>query len=84
MTRWTKEVSQFREITVRVSYFKIDESRRIQFYGGYKSFRPYIIGDLYFDARLPGGYKGFGSFELKHDASVDEERNRRKTDNIHQ
>jgi len=38
------------------------------------SLKPSLVGDVYVDARLKDGYKGFGSFELKHDAWVDEQR----------
>lgn len=60
------------EITSALSYSKFDESQQSDIMDQ-TSVRPYIVGDLYFDARLPGGYKGFGSFELKHDSSIDEE-----------
>jgi hypothetical protein len=60
------------EITSAVSYSKVDESSENSM-SDMSTIRPYILGDLYFDARLPGGYKGFGSFELKHDASIDED-----------
>jgi len=60
------------QINSAVLYSKIDNPVSGGMSGS-KSLIPYILGDLYFDARFPGGYKGFGSFELKHDASVDEE-----------
>ena len=58
-------------ITGAFSYTKFDDTS-FGSIAGYTSFRPYMVGDLYLDARMPGGYKGFGSFELEHDASVDE------------
>ena len=58
-------------ITSALLYSKIDESAENNL-SEKNSLTPYILGDLYFDARLPGGYKGFGSFELKHNASVNE------------
>lgn len=67
-----KSVAISGKINSALLYTKIDESQQSSF-SDKKPFIPYIIGDLYFDARMPGGYKGFGSFELKHDSSVDEE-----------
>lgn len=58
------------EITSAVLYSDINDSA-VSDMTGKESLKPYIVGDLFFDARLPGGYKGFGSFELVHDASVD-------------
>ncbi len=68
-------------ITGAFSYTEIDESQLIQIPGlsiDGDMFRPYMVGDLYIDARMPGGFKGFGSFELIHDASVDEENSNKK------
>ncbi len=59
------------KISSAVLYSKIDKSADTSMMTK-DSLVPYILGDLYFDARLPGGSKGFGSFEVKHDASVDE------------
>ena len=59
-------------ITGAFPYTKFDDTV-FSSMAGFTSFRPYMIGDLYLDARMPGGYKGFGSFELLHDASADEE-----------
>jgi len=59
------------KISSALLYSNIDETAQSSLMER-SSFVPYILGDLYFDARLPGGSKGFGSFELKHDASIDE------------
>lgn len=68
-------------ITGAFSYTEIDESQLNpileQRIDG-DMFKPYMVGDLYIDARMPGGFKGFGSIELKHDASVDEETSNEK------
>lgn len=68
-------------ITGAFSYTEIDESQLNpileQGIDG-DMFKPYMVGDLYIDARMPGGFKGFGSIELKHDASVDEETSNEK------
>jgi hypothetical protein len=60
------------KINSAVLYSKIDDSMQSSL-SEKKSLIPFIIGDMFLDARMPGGYKGFGSFELKHDASIDEE-----------
>ncbi len=59
------------EITSALLYSRIDEPVSAD-RTGVQAVKPYIVGDLFFDARLPGGSKGFGSFELTHDASIDE------------
>ncbi len=39
---------------------------------GENDFRPYIIGTLFTDLRLPSDVKGFGSFEVLHEAREDQ------------
>lgn len=58
-------------ITGAFQYTKFDDTP-FSDAAGNTSFRPFMVGDLYIDARMPGGYKGFWSFELEHDASKDE------------
>jgi len=63
-------------ITSAVSYSGIDEKypdSPMYSIMNRNPLMPYIVADLLFDARLPGGSKGFGYFELKHNAAVDEE-----------
>ncbi len=60
------------DIISALSYSKIDKSSGVSTIQP-DALKPYIIGDLLFDARLPGESKGFGSFELKHDASINED-----------
>ena len=60
------------KITGAFSYSGMDDTE-INSMTDDSPFRPYMVGDLYLDVRMPGGYKGFGSFELVHDASIDED-----------
>ena len=65
------------QVISSVQYTNIDKNSNyttLNEFMGINSLTPEILGDLYFDARLPGGYKGFGSFELEHNASIDEQK----------
>lgn len=76
-----KSVSVSGNIKSAVLYSKIDQSSQDSLIDKMierDSLVPYIVGDLLFDARLPGGSKGFGYFELEHNASVDEEKTGQK------
>lgn len=58
------------EITSAFSYSKMDQPSQSTIMRG--GLRPYMVGNFFLDGRLKDGYKGFGSFELKYDPSVDE------------
>ncbi len=59
-------------------YSQIDETSP-NYIAANKPLVPYMLGDIYLDARLPGGYKGFGSFELIHDSSTGGDDDKKQT-----
>lgn len=77
-----KSIAISGEITTAFSYIKIDETSQNSMMMK-SSLKPYIIGDFFLDARLRDGYKGFASFELKHDGSADEDKSGEKKSNFY-